>query len=627
MRSNLRIISILFLPVMFIASCAKVSSPVGGAKDEQPPVVLDSEPKNWSLNFDRSAFEIRFDEYFVLDNVDQALMISPPLDHKPEIKVRGKSLIVELHDEEELRENVTYSFNFLNSIRDLNEGNPLENFKYVFSTGNVIDSLSVTGYIYDALNLEAGEDILVMLHSGLHDSLPGTTQPDYITRAYDDGKYRIDNIAGGEYKIYGLSDNNNNKIYDMPGEAFAFLDTSIYISPENNYIPQRPDSLFMASDTAVAGTGKDTTALAAVSNGAARADSLKYEHIPGREYKLYYFTAENEIQYLTGSSRSLPYLLQFTFSLPLDTASFNIEFADTLKEAGYIREVSSTLDTFKIWLTDSSLYSRELITAYLDYPETDTLGQLQMVSDTLKLRYAAARKGRGKTASGERKLIFTTNLSQRAGLVPGKKPHFAFQTPVEEPDTSKIQLFLMNDTLKQEQDYTIHRDSLDPKKFIIDTELVPDSSYMLVAEQAAFENIYGHTSDSLGYNFRVRSPDEFGKLIMNLSGYEGNIIIRLLDAGEELKREKKIMTGGKKSLEFPYLAAGQYLVKIIFDLDGNGEWTTGDYEQDRQPEPVTYFPKKIDLKVGWELTEDWQVSMQRQKDESISTTRGSKEKK
>jgi len=627
MRSNLRIISILFLPVMFIASCAKVSSPVGGPKDEQPPEVIVSEPENRSLNFDRPAFEIRFDEYFVLDNVDQALMISPPLDQKPEIKVRGKSLIVELHDEEELRKNVTYSFNFLNSIRDLNEGNPLENFKYVFSTGNVIDSLSVSGYIYDARSLEAGEDILVMLHSGLHDSLPQTTQPVYITRAYDNGKYRIDNIAGGEYKIYGLSDNNNNKIYDLPGEAFAFIDSSIFISPENNYIPTRPDSLFMTADSAVTGAGKDTTALTAAGSEAARADSLKYEHIPGREYKLYYFTSENKVQYLSGSSRSLPYLMQFTFSLPLDTASFNIEFADATQKAGYIREVSSTRDTFKIWLTDSSLYSRELITAYLNYPETDTLGQLQMVSDTLKLRYAAARKGRGRTDSGERNLIFTTNLSQRAGLVPGNKPRFTFQTPVEEPDTSKIHLFLVDDTLKQEQDFIIRRDSLDPKKFIIDTGLVPDSSYMLVAEQAAFKNIYGHTSDSLGYNFRVRSPEEFGKLIMSLGGYEGNIIIRLLDAGEKLLREKKVMLSGKKNLEFPYLPAGIYLVKIIFDLDGNGEWTTGNYEQGRQPEPVTYFPKKIDLKVGWELTEDWEVSEQRQKDESISTTRGSKTKK
>ncbi|MEA1887054.1 MAG: Ig-like domain-containing domain [Bacteroidota bacterium] len=618
MGTDNRKISILIISFLLIASCAKVSSPSGGPRDEQPPRVVSIEPENASVNFEGRSFEITFDEYFVLDNVDQVLMISPPLKEKPEIKARGKKLIVELDEDEELNDNVTYSFNFLNSVKDLNENNPITNFKYVFSTGDVIDSLSVTGYIYDAFNLEAGEEILVLLYSEMADSVPRTLLPTYVTRALENGKFRIDNIAPGEYKIYGLKDGNNNKKYDLPNEAFAFLDSSIYISAANNYIPPRPDSLDTESDTI--DIEQDIEELA---DEPPLADSMVYERIPGKEYELFYFVAPKKQQYLSGSDRPAPYSLQFTFALPVDTSSFKLRFADTDREVQYIREVSAEKDTFRIWLTDSAFFSRDLITVYLEHPETDTLGQVQAVLDTINLRYRTPTRG-GEAAAAV-SLQFTTNLSQPAGLKPGQKPEFVFKTPMLDPDTSLIKLFLKSDSLLLKREYTVQRDSLNSKKFNIETDLVPDSSYVLVVDKGAFSNIYGHTNDSSSFTFRVRNPGQFGQLTVNITGYEGDIIVQLMNSGEKLVREEKMSLPDEKSLVFPYLDSKEYIIKVICDIDGNGKWTTGDYDLKRQPEPVTYYPKKIGVKAGWEMIEDWTIEGLREKNEAISTTRGAVE--
>ncbi len=617
MLSLNRNISILIILFLIVASCAKVSSPTGGPEDIKPPEVLSIFPENESVNFEGRSFEITFDEYFILDNVDQVLMISPPLNEKPEIKTRGKKLIVELDEDEELVDNMTYSFNFLDCIKDLNENNPLENFKYVFSTGDVIDSLSITGYIYDAFNIEAGEEILVLMHTEMSDTVPQTLLPAYITRASDNGQFRIDNIAAGEYKLYGLKDDNNNKKYDLPTETFAFLDSSVYVSAANNYIPPRSDSIIMETDSTLVTPGIDSTEVAE--------DSLRYERIPGKEYELYYFVAENKIQYLTGTDRSQTYLLQFVFALPVDTSSFIMQFADVEEEVHYIKEISAKQDTFKIWLTDSAFYSRERITLYLEHPATDTLGQLRSVIDTVNMRYRIPARGRQPSGGEKVSLPFRTNLSQSAGLRPEQQPEFVFESPVSDPDTSIMKLFLKNDTILINRKYSIYRDSLNSKKFKIDTELVPDSSYLFVMDGGAFRNIYDHSTDSSAFNFRIRNPDQFGRLTLNITGFVGDIIVQLMDSGEKLVREKKIRLPDNSSVDFKYLDSKDYRVKLIFDIDRNGEWTTGDYALKRQPEPVTYYPGEINVKAGWELIEDWQIEGLRKKEISTGSTTGENE--
>ena len=141
--------------IIIIVACAKISTPSGGPRDRTPPVVVKSVPVNGAKNFQGNKIEIVFNEYVVLDNINEKFMVSPPMKKKPRVFIKGKGVEVEF--DEKLKDSTTYTFYFQDAIKDLNEGNILQNYQFVFSTGPVIDSLSVTGNIYNAFNLEVPE--------------------------------------------------------------------------------------------------------------------------------------------------------------------------------------------------------------------------------------------------------------------------------------------------------------------------------------------------------------------------------------------------------------------------------------------------------------------------------------
>ena len=212
-------------------SCAQIGSPTGGPRDETPPAVVECDPPNYSTRFDARKIQITFDEYIVLNNVNQELIVSPPMDEKPEVKLRKKSIIIEF--EEALRTNTTYTFNFGNAIRDLHEGNVLQNYEYVFSTGDILDSMSVKGSLKYAEDLDVpGEPISVMLYTDLRDSVPLTDIPLYVGRSDDSGIFSVNNLRPDVYKVFALKDGNNNLLFDLPTEEIAFLDTSLIVNAD-----------------------------------------------------------------------------------------------------------------------------------------------------------------------------------------------------------------------------------------------------------------------------------------------------------------------------------------------------------------------------------------------------------
>ena len=152
----------LIFGVLLLSACAQVVAPTGGDRDLTPPEVMSLVPENQSLNFNANSFTLEFDEYVVLRKLKEQLLVSPPLKYSLESKTKGKNLIFTIKDT--LKENTTYVFNFGNAIVDLNEGNPLSNFQYVFSTGPVIDSLSFSGKVVDAFDLTAEKDAVLLLY-------------------------------------------------------------------------------------------------------------------------------------------------------------------------------------------------------------------------------------------------------------------------------------------------------------------------------------------------------------------------------------------------------------------------------------------------------------------------------
>ena len=222
---------ILFLCLLsygLVVACAKQIAPTGGEKDEDPPTVLDLSPPNLSTNFEAKTIEIEFDEYIKLNNPNEQIVISPLMVTRPEFKIKGKSLIIEL--QEDLQENTTYTINFGLAIEDNNEGNELENYEYAFATGNEIDSLAIHGEVVYAKNKEAAENVLVALYEVGSDTLFTTTPPKYISRTDKKGVFNIRNIRVGRYQLIALLDQNNNYFFDQASEDIAFYPEPIEVT-------------------------------------------------------------------------------------------------------------------------------------------------------------------------------------------------------------------------------------------------------------------------------------------------------------------------------------------------------------------------------------------------------------
>ncbi len=576
-----QIVGLLVL-IVIMSACAKQNSsgPTGGPEDITPPHVVEANPPEKTINFSSKSFEVTFDEYFILDNINQKLMVSPPFEKKPEVKIKKKTLLVNF--EEELRDSVTYTFYFLDAIKDLNANNPVDNFQYVFSTGPVLDSLSVLGKIYDAGTLDPGEEIFVLLYSSHGDTMPQTTIPEYIAKASAEGEFRIDNIAGGTYSIYGLKDLNSNKIFDLPDESFAFTDSLITLSAANNYIPPMPDSL------------------------STRQDSARYEHMPGKEYELFLFTEEFNQQYLTSSDRKEAYKLRYTFKIPIDSGQFAIEFPDA-PGTNFKMEESRNRDTITVWLLDSLLYSEQTIKALTSYPLTDTTGGITILKDTMTFRYMAPRQTRGRTTDNKSALSVVHNGSARPGVKPGHKLTLSFDKPIAKIDSSLLKLFVTADTSQLELDYKLRWDTINYNSLILDYDFIEDSTYIAVWEKAAFTDIFGNLSDSAGVRFMVRNKDSYGTLTMTLSGYEGNVILQVMNPKGSIAEERHLDLPDQNESYFALLNKGDYMLKLIFDLNGDGKWTTGDYKLKRQAEPVGFYPSLINIKVQWDLEQDWEI--------------------
>jgi len=615
MITRLFLISLL---VVLLLNCAKISSPSGGQRDKKPPVVVKSNPLNGARNFRGKKIEIEFNEYVVLDNINDKFMVSPPMKKKPRVFIRGKNVDIEFDDK--LKDSTTYTFYFQDAIRDLNEGNILQNYQFVLSTGQVIDSLSVTGNIYNASDLEVPDKTIAIMYRELADSAVEKHLPEYISRLDPTGYFRINNIRPGTYRLFRLADGDNSKNYNLPDEAFAFMDSIIVINSEKNYIPPPviiKDTIVIKKGTIKTGTArKDTSTL---KKGAVK--EIEPVALTG-EYKLLQFIALKKAHYLLSSKREMKYMLLYVLSIPPDSMKLEFSIPEADSKAYFI-EPGRNRDTLRIWLSDSSLYSKPQINTIVKYPFTDTLGVNGYKQDTIMMRFLMPKTPKTAKPARIKRTVFTFENNISSGfLKPGQTIVFKAKTPFRQPDTSKIKLYELVQTSKQKVPFRLVKDSLSSTKYYLKTKLAQEKKYLFIADSASFGNIYDETSDSLGIRFSIKDPDSYCKLTLEIAGYNGDMIIQLLDKSEKLIAENYIKKAGKTV--FPLLDPGSYRVRVIYDLDGDHKWTTGDFKTHRQPEPVSYYPgpdskysPEIELKAGFELDQTWDVGLKNFKDPKI----------
>ena len=215
---------------LLLYSCASTGNPSGGSRDKIPPKILDEKSTtNFQINFTKQQIELNFDEFINLKNPQQQVVVSPPLIYPLQFDHRGKRVRINFHEDEILKDDITYSISFGDAIEDFRESNKLKNLKFVFGTGDILDSLSFTGSVLDSYTREPAKDILVMLYDTLYrDSIPYQDRPYYFAKTDENGKFRIENMKSDTFRIFALGDANLNYIYDQDTELIGFSD-SLYI--------------------------------------------------------------------------------------------------------------------------------------------------------------------------------------------------------------------------------------------------------------------------------------------------------------------------------------------------------------------------------------------------------------
>lgn len=590
---------VLLTVSVIIAACAKVSAPTGGTRDRFPPEVVESIPVNGQTNFHGKRLEIKFNEYVTLDNINDKFMVSPPMKQKPRVYTRGKSVRVDYTDE--LRDSTTYTFYFMDAIKDLNEGNVLNGYKLAFSTGQVIDSLSVTGNVYTALDLEVPEGTSVLLFSNFDDTAVVKTIPDYLARVDQTGYFRIDNVRPGKYRLFALKDEDNSKNYNRVEEPFAFLDSIISVTPEKNYILPVKDTVKTLPQVKKAPVKTTPPIKTYKTNKSSGSDETEIPLKTG-DYKLILFQGPKTARYLASTER--PQLLQgrlltYILSVPPDTMHFSFRI-DSVPDSKFFIEKSRNRDTINVWITDSLVSSRKTLSSIVEYPFTDSLGKDIYKTDTVKMLYVAPRTPRG--GQKRQKLEVTSNISGGT-MKPGQKIIFTAATPLRDPDTSRIRLYEIAEKQRTTVPYTFRRDTVYSEKLTLDSRFIEGRQYLLITDSAAFRNIYNVVSDSAGTRFTVRERASYSSINLTLNNC-GTCVVQLLDQADKVLASEKPGSSGK--LVFSLLEKGTFRIRAFNDLNGDGKWTTGDYFKKRQPEPAAYY-KEVDLPEGWVADEHWDL--------------------
>ena len=613
--------------MMMIAGCARMGQPDGGWYDDRPPQIIATTPADNGTGVKEKKVVICFDEYIKVEDATNNVVVSPPQLEMPEIKGAGKKIVVELKDS--LKENTTYTIDFSDAITDNNEGNPLGNYTFTFSTGAQVDTMEVSGTILDASNLEPVKGIMVGLYADLEDSAFYTKPLLRVARTDSRGRFIIRGVAKGKYRAYALQDMDGDYKYSQKGEMIAFSDRII-------------------EPTCGPDTRQDTI----------WRDSLRIDTIIRRGFTHFYpddvvlraFTVPLTDRYMIKNQRQEPERMDFFFSYGSDSLP-KMRGLNFDADSAFIVDASIKKDTITYWLKDTALVNRDSLEIEYSYHITDTLGQLVPQTDTLlmvpKISYEKRMKMHEKELEkwqkqqdkfkkkGERyDSVWTPKpldirVTAPSSLTPESYLYFTMPAPLARCDTSKIHLQAKVDTLWVPQKFDWQPRPQSILSYRLEAVWTPGTEYQLEIDSAAFESIYGIVNDKMKSTLKCKSEEEFGSLVVKIAGLPDSTtaIVQLLDKQDGVVKEARTQDDG--SAEFYWLSEGKFYLRAFIDRNGNGIWDSGDFYKALQPEEMFYLPKVIEIKANWDITTEWnlnQARLDRQKPLEITKQKPEKEK-
>lgn len=574
--ARLRICKLLTI-IMLAAYCLHSSScantrgaPTGGPKDTIPPVVLNMEPDSNAINFPvvKGKITITFDEYVQLKDPSKNIILSPPQKKRPKTSIKGKSIVVTF--EEPLDSNTTYSLNFGNAIVDNNESNPLPFFTYTFSTGTTIDTMMLSGYVYDYATLLPVEGATVSLYHNAKDSSVFNDLPAAVTKTDKWGYFVVRNIKNVPYRVYTIKDENNNNKYDPGLELVGFLD-SLYTP---NVIMEKGMPQLGIYDM------KDT--LACMSRPS--------------EIELVMFPEKTTKQYIRDYKRVSERGSYIKFGAPnVQIDSFSIK---GIKSSRVLQQLNATKDSLCFWIKDGSMIDDTLFVG-IKYLKSDSLNNLVPTAENLKfilpkaLRNKDKSNDRSKQGNKEKKRKDLLELSLKATPETLDQDGFVLEFPepllVAKQDSLR---FTMIDPKQQKFNapYTFTRDTADLKRYILMPvdEFKKGNEYELFIPQFAFKDIYGNTNDSTKLKVSLPNDEKLSSIAMQLTNVDTKYIIELVnDTRDKIFRRYTVTKDS--TLLFPYLKEGDYSIRITQDLNANGRLDIGDVLAGKLPEKVRLY--------------------------------------
>lgn len=574
---------------LLLAACASIGRPEGGPRDMTPPVMVSSTPAPGSVNVSNGRIDIVFDENITLDDPMNKIVVSPPQKKQAQISSNGRRVRITLRDT--LRDSTTYTVDLADAVRDLNEGNILDGLAIDFSTGPSIDTLMISGIVFEGRTLEPAQGMIVGVYSTPVADTALTTLPmDRITKTNALGRFTIRNLKPGSYRVFAINDLNHDSHWDR-SEDIAFLDRDI--SPSTMAVE--------VTDTFTDAAGNDSL----VTRPATR-------FLPD-DILLTWFNENYKPLYLVKHERPDARRLTLEMSTHSDSLPqltlLNTVRAGARLDREAVLQSSPGLDSLTYWLRDTTLIGSDTLKIAARYLHTDTLDNITFTTDTLTfaLRQPKKKKKRDEETDSVPKLEFVNiGISSRQPQDLNIPLLFETSAPTASIDSAGFRIEELVDSVWMPVAARIPSppDSLQPMRLLTEMTWKPKTKYRVTIDSLAVTDIYGNHNRPFVQEVSTHAIEDYAALFFNIGDLgPDSAIVELLSSDKPVRLEP--VRNGVATFE--YVTPGAYYARLFIDRNQNGRWDTGSVADTVQPEDVFYFSKKLNLKKNWDVEQQWNI--------------------
>ena len=700
---SLHVLVLVLVGLVILVACANIGTPDGGPYDETPPKIVRTSPKFAATKSKAKKIVLEFDENIKLDNPIEKVVVSPPQLNMPEISSTGKRITIELEDT--LIPNTTYTIDFADAIEDNNEGNPMGDYAFTFSTGESIDTFQVSGYVLNAQDLEPIKGVVVGLYSldadttvsdaeagkALPDSVFRTKPLERISRTDSRGHFFIKGLNKNQrYRVFALKDVDFDYRFSQKAEMIAYSHRVVQSSckPDIRYDTLWHDSIHFL-----------------------KVDTIPYMHFYPDDIMMLAFQEAGQNRAFLKSER--PQLEKFTlfFTAPDDSLP-RIEGLNFNADSAFVIDKTPKNDTITYWVRDSLIYNNDTLSFVMTFNMTDTLGQLVSHTDTLNLfskvsyektqkrkadeyeeyrkeyikeykkeqrrkkheeekrededkdkeeeehsevaeepeianaqetledtektdndKDSKSKKKKKKKKEADEDIVvppmpekFLEAKSMKTSLNPDQNVEISFDVPIDTFYRSMFHFSEIIDSLKEERPFVLRRIPGKVNALRFYAEWTPGTKYELMADTGAIVSIYSQRWDGMKKTISVKPLEEFSTLFVSLQNTDTTAIVQLMNTSDKVVKETKVKNA---KADFYFLQPGTYYLRMFYDRNGDGVWTTGDYDSQTQAEETYYYAGALNLRAQWEVTQTWNplsTPLAKQKPLKITQQKPDKEK-